>query len=109
MIQRIDVQNARWLNTSVLRSDGREEFRELPRYGNRHAIFEQGLDIGNVHYDKHNALDFPEGTLNHISHYVEEKTGIPENLVKGGLVFGSIVSAVALAKYLGDKHEGRIS
>ena len=109
MIRRIDVQNTRWLNTSILRPDGLEEYRERPRYGNRHAIFEQGQDLGDMHYDKHNALDFPHGTLNHISHYVEEKTGVPEKIVKGGLIVGTIASAVALSRYLGDKDEGRVS
>jgi hypothetical protein len=41
-----------------------------------------------VHYDKHNTIDFTTGTLMHAANYTEEKTGIPKGLAALGIVLG---------------------
>lgn len=88
-ILRHEITKERWADTSYLRTDGKEEFRERVNYGNRHAVFEKGSQIGYVHIDKFNATDIPLGTINHASNYVEEKTGIPQGLVTlGGIALG---------------------
>lgn len=95
-IYRTQITKERWANTSSLRTDNKEEFREYPKYGNRHAVFEKGSDIGYIHIDEDNALDIPIGTINHVSKYVEEKTGIPKwltNLVIVGIGLIVLVKA----------------
>ena len=84
-IYRNQIYKERWIDTSYLRIDGKEEFRERAKYGNRHAIFEKGSQIGYVHIDKFNATDVPSGAINHTSNYVEEKTGIPQGLATLGI------------------------
>ena len=105
MIHRSEINSSRWVETTILRNDGLEEFREKPQYGNRHAVFEQGSDWGEIHYDKHNALDFPIGTTNHLAKYIEEKTGIAENRVKTGIIVGGIIgfgiAGILLKKRIG--------
>ena len=93
----IEVNRYRWHNTSFLRADGKTEYREKSGYGNRHAVFENGSSVGDMHVDRFNATDFPMGTIRHASNYVEEKTGIPEPLVTGATIFASayIVSKIA--------------
>ena len=103
MIHRSEVQTSRWMETSIIRTDGLEEFREKPEFGNRHAIFQPGSDWGEIHYDKYNALDFPNGTLDHLAKYTEEKTNIPEKLAKGGLIVGGLLVGAFLLKGLGGK------
>ena len=94
-ISRYEITKGRWTNTSYFRTDGKEEFRELAKYGNRHAIFEKNSQIGYVHIDKFNATDIPLGTINHASNYVEEKTGVPRELV--------ILGGIALVLFTGYK------
>ncbi|MEX0862171.1 hypothetical protein [Nitrosopumilus sp.] len=103
MIHRHEVQTAQWSETSIIRTDGLEEFREKPEFGNRHAIFQPNLNWGEIHYDEHNALDFPNGTLDHLAKYTEEKTGIPEKWAKGGLILGGVLAGIFLLKGLGGK------
>jgi hypothetical protein len=88
MIHRSEITKERWTDTSYLRNDGKEEFREKAKYGNRHAVFVKGALLGEIHYDKYNATDIPVGTINHASNYVEEKTSIPKGLVALGIVLG---------------------
>lgn len=90
IIHRADITPQRWLNTTGFPPDGREHFRELRAYGNRHAIFAPGSEWGIVHSDEHNATDFPFGTFNHLTHYVSERTGIPVGLVKLGMLGASL-------------------
>jgi len=71
-----------WANTSFVRSDDKTEYREKKKFGNRHVVFEKDALFGDDHYDQHNATDIPFGTVNHFSNYVEEKTGIPQELVR---------------------------
>jgi hypothetical protein len=61
-------------------------------------VFAKGALLGEIHYDEHNATDFPVGTINHASKYVEEKTGIPKGLVVLGIVLvGAFVTVKALS------------
>jgi len=101
IVLRTEVENhpQRWVNTSGVRSDGKEEYREIKEYGNRHVIFKNGALYGTTHHDKHNATDFPVGTVQHISKYTEEKTGIPAGLVTIGIV----ATTVAVSAFLGYK------
>ncbi len=85
-MHRNEITKEQWVDTSYLRNDGKEEFRERTKYGNRHAIFEKGSQIGYIHIDKFNATDIPVGTINHASNYVEEKTCIPRGLVTLGII-----------------------
>ena len=85
-IYRNQITKEKWIDTSYLRTDDKEEFRERAKYGNRHAVFEKGSQVGYAHIDKFNATDIPIGTINHTSNYVEEKTGIPQGLVALGVV-----------------------
>jgi len=55
------------------------EYRELEKFGNRHAVFEDGSEWGEVHYDEYNATSFPIGTVNHLAKWGNEETGLPEN------------------------------
>jgi len=75
-----------WADTSYLRFDGKTEYREEKKFGNRHVVFDNGGFWGNIHYDQHNATDIPVGTTKHFSNYVEEKTGIPQGLVTLGVI-----------------------
>lgn len=96
-IHRSEITKERWTDTSRLRTDGKEEFREKAKYGNRHAVFVKGALLGEVHYDQYNVTDIPVGTINHASTYVEEKTGIPKGLVALGIVLvGAFVTIKAL-------------
>ena len=72
-----------WTDTSYLRFDGKTEYRENKKYGNRHAVFDNGQFWGTVHTDQHNATDVPFGTVRHFSKYVEEKTSVPQILTEG--------------------------
>lgn len=103
LIHRSEISPERWINTSYLRTDGREEFREKSKFGNRHAVFEIGSEWGEVHRDEHNATDFPVGTVNHAAKYAEEKTGIPQGLVALGIVLGAGYAAYKILKYFGDE------
>ena len=95
---------SRWIETSIVRTDGKREFRERPKFGNRHAVFLLGSEWGEVHEDKFNALDFPNGTVDHLSKYTEEKTGIPEIIAKGAIIVGGLVVGAKLLQYLGDSN-----
>ena len=75
-----------WVDTSYLRLDGKLEYRERKEFGNRHVVFENDMYCGDEHIDKFNATDFPLGTINHATNYVEEKTGIPKDLVALGCI-----------------------
>lgn len=84
----IEASRSRWYDTSILRSDGNVEYREKKEFGNRHAVFEGGSLVGDVHVDKFNATDVPIGTIRHVSNYIEEKTGIPEPLTTLAIILG---------------------
>jgi hypothetical protein len=88
-----------WTNTSYLHSDGKIEYREKKEFGNRHVIFDNGAYWGNVHYDKYNATDFPKGTTQHLSNYVEEKTGIPQMLVTIAIIGFSLYAGYKVVKW----------
>ena len=89
-----------WQDTSYLRFDGKTEYREKKKYGNRHAIFEIGAVLGFIHVDKHNATDFPIGTIRHFSNYVEENTGIPQDLVTIAILGTSAYAGYKTAKWI---------
>jgi len=58
-IHRCEINREQWQDTSFIRTDVKQEFRERQQFGNRHAIFNTPQDEwGEVHYDEHNALDF---------------------------------------------------
>ena len=88
MIHKSEIQSEsyRWIQTL----DG---YREIKKYGNRHAKFldNEWLD---VHWDEYNATSFPKGTIDHLAHWTNEKTGINENLLRligwGALVYAGI-------------------
>jgi len=56
-------------------------YREIEKYGNRHAKFidNEWLDD---HWDEFNATSFPKGTIEHLAHWGNEKTGVNENLLR---------------------------
>ena len=85
---------ARWIDTSYLRSDGKIEYRERKEFGNGHVVFERGQAYGTIHHDLYNATDFPVETVRHASHFVEEKTGIPERVTAAAI---SVVAVGTLA------------
>ena len=97
---RSEITKEQWVETSYLRGDNKEEFRERKEFGNRHAIFERGSEWGEVHDDEYNATDFPSGTLMHAANYTEEKTGIPKGLAAFGLVLGLGYVGYKALKYL---------
>ena len=105
MIFRKDVEEhpERWMNTSDIRSDNKKEYRERKEFGNRHVIFENGALYGIVHHDKYNATDFPVGTVQHVSKYTEEKTGIPAGLVTFGIIAVSAFLGYKAIKYVAKK------
>ena len=103
LINRSQISGERWLDTRFLRLDEKEEYRERPQYGNQHAIFENDSEWGYVHTDKHNATDFPNGTLDHASLYVNEQTGISETIAKIGIIAISLYGIYKLFKFLDDK------
>ena len=55
LISRSEILKDRdhWLH--YVTSDGREEFREIEKFGNHHAIFAKNEDYGEVHHDHYNA------------------------------------------------------
>jgi len=108
MIHRSEIIPEQWVDTSFARFDGRQEFREKPQYGNRHAIFNPGSDWGEVEVDEYNAADFPNGTLNHLSKYTEEKTAIPQEIAKVGIVLGAGYVLYKLIKYFGENKFDRL-
>lgn len=97
-INRFEIRPDRWTDTTGFPPDGKEHFRELKRYGNRHAVFERGSIWGMVHQDLYNALDFPVGTLNHLAKYTHEKTGISESVAKIGITALAVYGAFRLFK-----------
>ena len=102
LIHRTEIIGEQWYDTSIVRTDGREEFREKPGFRDLHAIFVKGSEWGEVHVDEHNALDFPNGTINHLSKYTEEKTGIPETIAKGVIILGGLFVGAKLLHHLED-------
>ena len=90
----------RWTNTSFARFDGKIEFRELPKFGNSHVVFDKNSEWGEEHLDQYNALDFPSGTVDHLAKYTEEKTGIPETIAAGAIVVGGLIIGSKLLQYL---------
>lgn len=105
IIFRNDVEGypEHWMNTSGVRPDDKEEYRERKEFGNRHVIFENGALYGIVHHDKYNATDFPVGTVQHVSNYTEEKTGIPAGLVTLGIIAVSAFLGYQAIKYVAKK------
>lgn len=101
-IHRSQIDSSRWQNTSIFRLDGKEEYRELSHYGNRHAVFSPGAEWGEVHEDKHNATDFPSGTLDHLALYTNEQTGVPQGIAKVALAAAGLYAGYKILKFLGD-------
>lgn len=60
------------------------------------------LNGGEIHWDEHNATDFPVGTVNHVAKYTEEKTGIPQGLVAIEITAAELYAGYKLLKYLLD-------
>ena len=77
----IEREPERWV---TLRYFDRVEARERPAYGDRHVVFPGDSDLGEMHDDDYNALDFPTGTVNHLAQWGNEKTGINEDLLRLG-------------------------
>jgi len=100
IIYRSQITKERWADTSYLRTDDKEEFRERAKFGNRHAVFEKGSEVGYIHYDKYNATDIPVGTINHAAKYTEEKTGIPQGLVALVIVIVGIIGILTVGRSL---------
>jgi len=105
MIGRLEIMQefgTRWLGD--FRFDGKEGFREIEPYGNRHAVFDYGADWGYVHNDQYNATSFPTGTVYHLAKWGNEKTGISEGLLRitgwGALLYG----AYKLGKYIDENY-----
>ncbi len=105
IIFRKDVEGhpERWMNTSGVRSDNKEEYRERKEFGNRHVIFEKWALFGVIHHDKYNATNFPVGTVQHVSNYTEEKTGIPAGLVTWGIIAVSAFLGYKVIKFISKK------
>jgi|APSaa5957512535_1039671.scaffolds.fasta_scaffold476233_1 hypothetical protein len=61
---------------------GKTEYRELEKFGDRHAVFENGSEWGTIHYDQYNATSFPVGTVNHLAKWGNEETGLDEGLLR---------------------------
>ena len=100
MLHISEMTSERWIETSIVRIDGRIEFRERPKSGNRHTVFLNNSEWGEIHMDEYNALDFPNGTINHISKYNEEKTSIPHNIAKLGIIFGAILAGAKILQII---------
>jgi len=98
-----EINKERWTDTSIVRLDNKLEFREKPQYGNRHAVFNKGSEWGEVHIDEHNALEFPNGTADHLAKYTEEKTSLPKEIAKVGIVLGGLFVGYKVLKFLGDE------
>ncbi len=99
MITRNEImkQPDRWLR--YVNGD-KETFREKKEFGNRHAIFDIGVEIGEVHADVYNALDFPIGTVNHVAKWMNEKFGINETVARVGLYAIGIYGAYKIGKLI---------
>jgi hypothetical protein len=102
LIHRAQIEPSRWQNTSIFRPDGKEEYRELAQYGNRHAVFVPSEEWGEVHEDRHNATDFPRGTLDHLALYANERIGVPEEIAKVTLVAVAVYAGYKILKFIGD-------
>jgi len=103
LIHRSEITQEHWFHTSYLRGDGKEEFREKVQFGNRHAVFVRGEELGEVHDDEHNATDVPVGTIMHAAKYTEEKTGIPKGFAALGIVLSLGYVGYKTLKYLDDR------
>lgn len=91
----IQELGTRWI--ADIRLDGKEAYRELPQFGNRHVVFEGSSDFGHVHWDQYNAISQP---ISHLSKWGNEKTGINEGFLR---LFGyglALYGGYKLAKYL---------
>ena len=103
MISRTETMRdfgTRWL--SDLRFDGKEGFREVESYGNRHAVFDYGAEWGYVHDDQYNATSFPKGTVNHLARWGNEKTGIDEGFLRLVGWAALLYAAYKAGKYLNE-------
>ena len=98
----LEMTSDRWMETSYISFDEKREFRERSNFGNSHVVFDKNSEWGTEHTDEFNALDFPNGTLNHLSRYTEEKTGIPHDIAKVGIILGSILIGAKLLQKLED-------
>lgn len=85
-----------WVNTTMFPPDGKDHYRQLPRYGNAHAVFEPGAEFGVQHIDLHNAVDFPKGTVNHLAKYAHERTGINEAFARAAIWGGGLYALYRL-------------
>lgn len=85
----------RWV--ADIRLDGKEAYRELPHFGNRHVVFGYGSDYGYVHWDQYNAISQP---ISHLAKWGNETTGISETALRL-LGYGlALYGGYKLAKYL---------
>ncbi|MCH7648268.1 MAG: hypothetical protein IIA83_06650 [Thaumarchaeota archaeon] len=66
-------------------------YREIERFGNHHAKFID-LEWLEIHWDEHNATSFPTGTINHLAKWVNENTGINEDVIRlaGGIGLAAV-------------------
>lgn len=62
-MHRNELKESEWVNTSIFRWDGKEDYRQFPEHGNGHVVFEPSQEWGDLHYDQYNALDFPNVAL----------------------------------------------
>lgn len=94
------VQNNQWVNVSQFSNFGWQDYRQLPQYGNGHAVFRQGSDIGEVHYNIYNATDFPLGTIAHLAQYFSEHTSLMQQIWVFLIVAFSFFILYLVAKFL---------
>jgi len=99
-ISRREIMLERWCWLPYVNFEGKEVFRELKKYGNRHAIFDKGAEWGYVHSDKYNATDFPIGTRDHIAKWLSEKIGINEKLARFLVSIAGLYVGYKTGKYL---------
>ena len=83
--------------------EGKEVFREIEKYGNRHTVFEKNENFGIVHHDQYNATTFPTGTINHLAKWSNEKTGIDEGLARLALWGIGLYAAYKVGKHVYDR------
>lgn len=99
-ISRSEIMNEidHWFRYENL--EGKEVFRELEKFGNRHTVFEKNVDYGLVHLDQYNATSFPTGTVNHVAKWTNENTGIDEGLARLALWGIGLYAAYKTGKYM---------
>jgi len=87
----------RWI--SYTNFEGKKVFRELAPYGNRHAVFDMGAEIGYVHLDQYNAITQP---ISHLVKWGNEKKEINEELLRLFVYGLALYGIYKLGKYFDD-------